>query len=162
MTNAPKLVRLDHVERLLREGRSRADVVTELARHGASPRSVDRLIAECRQRWANEAAEQRPSALAVTLVRLDRLSPILEAEKAWGPLVQLEKLRADVQGLRSHRVEVDGSVELRAAPAVDEPLTTHEVQLAQVVIETERARLSPPASSTNPTVPEPDTKLGER
>lgn len=104
--------RLDHVERMMRDGRTRADVVASMAAtFGVSPRAADEYIRRARERLATEAKGTREAERSATIARLDRLSKKAEARGAFGAAVNAERLRAQVLGLMAPQaVEVSANV----------------------------------------------------
>jgi hypothetical protein len=117
VTKAEKQRRLDHVERMLRDGCSRADVVASMAStFHASPRAADEYIRRARDRWAAESKDVRDVERTATLARLDRLSGKAETRGAFSAAVSAEKLRAQVTGLLAPQ-----TVEVRATVATKEP-----------------------------------------
>ena len=138
--------RLAVVEELLRDGHARHEVVAAMEqRFAASPRATDDYIRRARARWATEAAATRGTARERTVARLTALARTLEAKGAWGPLVQIERLLADVLGVRApQQVDVrtavpppeepDMDVEDAVAALVESvPLITSLVQRGSVV-----------------------------
>ena len=64
--------RLDHADKLLRDGKSRADVVDSMVwTFGVSTRAADSYIAKVRERWAEESKGGREVERAATMARLD-------------------------------------------------------------------------------------------
>ncbi len=120
--------RLDHAEKLLREGKPRAEVVESMTRtFGVSTRAVDSYIARTRERWASESKDVREVERAVTLARLDRLSGKAEHRGAFAAAVGAEKLKAQVNGLLAPQaIEVKATV-TSATPAADENLSDQQI-----------------------------------
>jgi hypothetical protein len=84
---------------------------------GASARAADDYVRRARARWAADAAEARSTERERTIARLSALARTLEGRAAWGPLVQVERLLADVRGVRAaQRVDITTST----APARDD------------------------------------------
>ena len=94
--------RLSCVERLLANGVSRADIVAEV---GLPARTTDSYIARVRQAWQESAQQDRESARASALGRLLALRERMLDARAWGPLVRVEQLICDLQGLRNGHAE---------------------------------------------------------
>jgi hypothetical protein len=109
--------RLDYADNLLRNGKSRADVVAEMAgTFGISTRAADSYIARVRSNWVEESKAGREVEREAALARLDRLSGKAEQRGQFGAAVSAEKLRAQVTGiLEPKTVNVTASVE--ATPA---------------------------------------------
>lgn len=104
--------RTARVAELLQAQAARADIIAVMsAEFGAAPRTVDDYIARARDRFAVEAAGTAEEERAAALARLDRLAKKLEAKGAWSALVNVERLLADVRGLRR------GTVAVEARPA---------------------------------------------
>lgn len=120
--------RLDHADKLLREGKPRAEVVESMARtFGVSTRAADSYIAKVRERWATDSKDVREVERAVTLARLDRLSGKAEGRGAFGAAVSAEKLKAQVNGLLAPQaVEVKATV-THATAAADENLSDQQI-----------------------------------
>jgi hypothetical protein len=110
--------RLDHADKLLRDGKARADVVDSMVRtFGVSTRAADSYIAKVRERWAEESKGTRDVDRSATLARLDRISGKAENRGAFGAAVSAEKLRAQVTGLLvPQAVEVKATIAIVAAP----------------------------------------------
>jgi hypothetical protein len=110
--------RLDHADKLLRDGKARADVVDSMVRtFGVSTRAADSYIAKVRERWAEESKGTRDVDRSATLARLDRISGKAENRGAFGAAVSAEKLRAQVTGLLvPQAVEVKATIATAAAP----------------------------------------------
>jgi hypothetical protein len=80
--------RLDHADKLLRDGKPRAEVVESMTRmFGVSTRAADSYIAKARERWASESKDVREVERGVTLARLDRLSGKAEHRGAFAAAV---------------------------------------------------------------------------
>ncbi len=120
--------RLDHADKLLREGKARAEVVEEMTRaFGVSTRAADSYIAKTRERWVAESRDVREVERGVTLARLDRLSGKAEGPGAFGAAVSAEKLKAQVNGLLAPQtVEVKATV-THAQSAADENLSDQQI-----------------------------------
>lgn len=100
--------RTARVAELLKAQASRADILAVMsAEFGAAPRTVDDYIARARDRFAVETAATSQEERAATLARLDKLARKLEAQGAWSALVNVERLLADVRGLRRGTVAVE-------------------------------------------------------
>ncbi len=127
--------RLDHADKLLREGKPRAEVVESMTRaFGVSTRAADSYIARARERWASESRDVREVERGVTLARLDRLSGKAEGRGAFGAAVSAEKLKAQVNGLLAPQaIEVTATV-TNAAPAADEDLSDQAIAEELVAI----------------------------
>jgi hypothetical protein len=104
--------RLDLADGMLRDGRSRAEVIRALrSQHGVSLRTADQYIRRARERWAAESKEGRTAEREVTLARLTHLSSKAEQRGAFAAAVAAERLRADVLGLRApEQLQVQASV----------------------------------------------------
>jgi hypothetical protein len=100
--------RTARVAELLRAQASRADILTVMsAEFGAAPRTVDDYIARARDRFAIDSAVTAQEERGSTLTRLDKLARKLEAQGAWSALVNVERLLADVRGLRRGTVTIE-------------------------------------------------------
>lgn len=119
--------RLDHADKLLREGKPRAEVVESMARtFGVSTRAADSYIAKVRARWATESKDVREVERGVTLARLDRLSGKAEGRGAFGAAVSAEKLKAQVNGLLAPHA-VEATTVTHATAAADENLSDQQI-----------------------------------
>jgi len=117
ISKAEKLRRQHRVEQLMLLGTSRKELVHCMGvEFRCRPRTVDDYIAAVRQTWAEAAAARRPHERELALRRIENLAKKLEETGAWGPRVALERLRADVCGLRHYaRPEEPPRPELRFA-----------------------------------------------
>jgi transposase len=112
--------RLAAVESLLREGRSRSEVVGEMAaRFGASMRTADDYIARVRQAWAGDAGARREAEREATVTRLEDLSRKAEKRGAFGAAVAAERLLADVRGVRAPQELEVRTTQAQPPPEVD-------------------------------------------
>lgn len=102
MADAEVQRRVSCVERLLANGVSRSDIIAQV---GLPARTTDSYIARVRQAWQDHAQQGRESARASALGRLMALREQMVDARAWGPLVRVEQLICDLQGLRSGPVE---------------------------------------------------------
>lgn len=104
--------RLRFVESLLVRGHARREIVAELSRQfGASTRTADDYIRRVRDEWQKEADATASHRRAEARARLMRLRLTLEGEQAWTAIVSVERLLADLDGLR-----VQPSVQLTSQP----------------------------------------------
>jgi hypothetical protein len=118
--------RLAAVESLLREGRSRQEVVAEMAsRFGASTRTADDYIARVRHAWAGDAAARREADRGATIARLEDLSRKAEKRGAFGAAVGAERLLADVRGVRAPQELEVRTTQAQPPPELD--LTEEQV-----------------------------------
>lgn len=93
--------RLRFVESLLALGHARREIVAEVARKfGASTRTADDYIRRVREEWQTEAEGSAPQRRDESRARLMRLRLVLESKMAWSALVSVERLLADLDGLR--------------------------------------------------------------
>ena len=118
MSKAEYALRLDLADRMLRDGRSRADVVKAMrAEFGSSTRAADAYMRRTRDRWTSESAATRPTDRDATIARLEHLSGKAEKRGAFAAAVGAERLLADVRGVRApERVEVHADVASAPAP----------------------------------------------
>lgn len=85
------------IEQMLASGKTRH----EMARATGMPlRTVDEYARRVRARWQEDAQAHANDARGRALRRLLALRERLLAANAWGPLVSLERLIADVEGVR--------------------------------------------------------------
>lgn len=119
--------RLDFADKMLRDGRSRGDVVGAMAsRFGTSTRAADSYIARARRRWVEESKGTREVERVAALNRLDRLSGKAEKRGQFGAAVSAEKLRAQVTGiLATQAVEVKPAV--ATTTSNDEAMTDEQI-----------------------------------
>ena len=94
--------RLTLVERLLAEGVPRTAIAAEL---GLARRTVDGYISRVRRAWQVGAREGHESARARALNRLMELRLRLLDARAWGPLIRLEQLLCELEGVRGGPAE---------------------------------------------------------
>lgn len=118
------------------------------AEFGAAPRTVDDYIARARDRFAIDSAGTAQEERGTTLTRLDKLARKLEAQGAWSALVNVERLLADVRGLRRGTVTVEAAV-----TATQQPFP--EVSLEECIEECFLAVEAVASSWDNGTVPKP-------
>lgn len=112
--------RLAEVEALLATGAPRHEIVATMrARFGISERSVGSYIRKVRNRWAAESKEASATEREATVARLTKLSRRLEESGAWTALASIERLLADVRGVRGSR-RIDLHTELATEPVVPE------------------------------------------
>jgi hypothetical protein len=118
--------RLDHADKMLREGKSRAEVVDSMvSTFGLSTRAADSYIARTRERWAEDSKGVREVERGAALARLDRLSGKAEMRGQFGAAVSAEKLRAQVTGLLvPQAVEVKATI---ATTTAEPPMTMEQV-----------------------------------
>lgn len=108
--HAEILLRLAIIEDMLAEHHSTPHIVDECTRKwNCSPATVHRYMQRVRERWIDEREGQRGTDHERTLARLTRLARKLETRRAWGALMQAEKLIVDLLGVRApekhdHRV----------------------------------------------------------
>lgn len=121
--------------------------------YGATPaRTIDEYMRRVHRDWLTESKAERPSERAAFLAALDADLALYAKSKAWGAHQGARRLQARVLGLDVQQVDVRGGLTLTAArpPAEDEPLSTHELELATEILDRERARLAPVAYGTEP------------
>lgn len=125
---AEVLRRLDHADKLLREGTPRAEVVESMTRmFGVSTRAADSYIAKARERWADQSKDVREVERGVTLARLDCLSGKAEHRGAFAAAVSAEKLKAQVNGLLAPQaIEVKATL-TNGTPSADESLSDQQI-----------------------------------
>jgi transposase len=112
--------RLAVVESLLREGRSRSEVVNEMAaRFGASTRTADDYIARVREAWAGNAGARREAERGATIARLEDLSRKAEKRGNFAAAVAAERLLADVRGVRAPQELEVRTTQAQPPPEVD-------------------------------------------
>jgi hypothetical protein len=104
--------RLNEVEKLLSRGAARSEII-ELTQ--LRPRTADDYIRRVREAWCANAEETRGSVRGAARGRLMVLRERLLHAGAWGPLVNLEKLILDLEGLRGPPAAVADSNERAAA-----------------------------------------------
>lgn len=93
--------RLRFVESLLARGHARREIVAEVSRKfGASTRTADDYIRRVREEWRKEAEVTAPQRRDETRARLMKLRLTLEGKSAWSAVVSVERLLADIDGLR--------------------------------------------------------------
>jgi hypothetical protein len=105
--------RLGCVERLLAAGVSRADIVAQV---GLPARTTDSYVARVRRAWQQHAAQDREAARASALGRLMALREQMLDARAWSPLVRVEQLICELQGLRGGPVETAAKNESAPQP----------------------------------------------
>jgi hypothetical protein len=89
--------RLNEVEKLLAKGAARSEIIE---RTQLRPRTADDYIRRVREAWHADAQQNRQSVREQARDRLMLLRDRLLQAGAWGPLVSLEKLILDLEGLR--------------------------------------------------------------
>ena len=141
------------VSQLLAQGMPDRDIVSvcldpERALDFGQAWRVHRLLAEIKDQWAHDDAEQAPRLKAMAVRRLLGSIQSARADKAWTAVASLERTLADIQGTREPvRIEVDVTAEQRHAIAG----AIATMQPAQVLALAERmrelkSRLLPPAA----------------
>lgn len=95
--------RLKIVEEQLARGAPRAEIIASM---GLPARTVDGYLRRVRDSWQADARSDRQDLRSRSLGRLMGLRERLLHARAWAPLVALERLIADVEGVRS--VTYDG------------------------------------------------------
>lgn len=129
--------RLDHADKMLRDGKPRAEVVESMvSTFGVSTRAADSYIARARERWAEESKGAREVERTSTLARLARLSGKAEKRGHFGAAVSAEKLRAQVTGLLApHAIEVKATI-AAPPPQPEEPLTDEDIdrELSEIAL----------------------------
>ena len=116
--------RLSKVEQLLAQGTPRSEII-ELTQ--LRPRTADDYIRRVRDSWRTDAEESRAGIRDQALSRLITLRDRLVQAGAWGPLVNLEKLILDLEGLRG-RPAPDGGTDERATPVQVPALTAGDLR----------------------------------
>jgi hypothetical protein len=100
--------RLELVEDLMAQGYSRTQVARKL---GLKQRTTDRYRAVITARWHQRYEEERPQQMERMLGRLERLARKMEVAGAWGPRAQVERLMADIRGVRApEKLQVQAQV----------------------------------------------------
>jgi hypothetical protein len=94
--------RVKVVEEHLARGAPRSEII---AATGLPPRTVDGYLRRVRESWRDDALEGRQDLRCRSLDRLMALRERLLRAQAWSPLVALERLIADVEGVRRVRDE---------------------------------------------------------
>ena len=89
--------RLKFVEEQLARGTPRSEII---ASTGLPARTVDGYLKRVRESWRDDAHEGRQDLRGRSLSRLMALRERLLHARAWAPLVALERLIADVEGVR--------------------------------------------------------------
>jgi hypothetical protein len=89
--------RLRLVEEMMAAGKTRAEMVSLT---GLPARTLDGYTKRVRGQWQEQAVTESLDARGRALDRLMALRERLLAAGAWGPLVSLERLIADVEGVR--------------------------------------------------------------
>lgn len=83
------------------------------------PSTVDRYLAKMRERWAKPSEAKREEVLAFHRdLLLDLIADAREAKQR-NAVAQFERLLAEVDGVRVHRVAVGKSDDLRDLPDED-------------------------------------------
>ena len=96
---------MDKVEVLLLENRSQPWI----ARHLKMPlRTVADYAERAKKRWEERYAGDRETLRAQRLARINQLSSKAERARSWSAVSSLERLIADVHGLRTMRHELTG------------------------------------------------------
>lgn len=90
--------RLRIVEEQLGRGTPRAEIIASM---GLPARTVDGYLRRVRDSWREGADEGRQDLRSRSLGRLMGLRERLLRARAWAPLVALERLIADVEGVRN-------------------------------------------------------------
>jgi hypothetical protein len=112
--------RLQLVAQILAAGHSRAALVEMLTKKfGMAERTTDDYIAAVKQRWAAAGAAQLEEHRGRMMQRLDDLGIKLEQKESWVPLVQVERLKGDILGVR-RPFEVAISTPKTESTALDE------------------------------------------
>ncbi len=109
--------RLKIVEEQLARGAPRSEII---ASTGLPARTVDGYLRRVRESWRDDAQEGRQDLRGRSLSRLMALRERLLRAQAWSPLVALERLIADVEGVRGPPMHSDPDPRLEAeakAPA---------------------------------------------
>lgn len=101
-----RLTELHHrwniVERLIISGMQPHEIIVECdKRWGVSHWTATRYMEAVRRRWQEEREHFRGTESDATIVRLTKLAQKLERKEAFSPLVQVEKLLADVRGVKA-------------------------------------------------------------
>lgn len=92
------------VAKLMAEGKTRREMV---ALTGLPARTLDAYTQRVREDWQAQARSNSQDARGRALDRLLALRERLLAANAWGPLVSLERLIADVEGVRGGGTPVE-------------------------------------------------------
>jgi hypothetical protein len=147
--------RTARVAELLRAQASRADILAVMSvEFGAAPRTVDDYIARARDRFAIDSAGTAQEERGATLARLDKLASKLEVQGAWSALVNVERLLADVRGLRR------GTVTIEPVVTATQPLP--EVSVEEAIEECFLAVEAVASSWDSGTFPKPHSARIER
>jgi hypothetical protein len=110
--------RLKIVEAQLARGAPRSEIIATM---GLPPRTVDGYLKRVRESWRDDAHEGRQDLRSRSLGRLMALRTKLLEAQAWSPLVALERLIADVEGVRNvadERPRARASAVSMAVPSV--------------------------------------------
>jgi len=105
-------IRYDIVEKMMIDGYPSGVITRQLeAERGWARTTTYRYMDEIRKRWLIDREAERSTDAERTIARLTDLAFELRDEKAWSPLMQCEKLMADVRGVAApqkhdHRVAV--------------------------------------------------------
>jgi hypothetical protein len=121
---------------------------------GMSPRACDDYLRRVSAEWAAERAEARPTEREQTIARLTRLARTLEKRGAWGPLVALERLLAEVRGVRAP-ARGDVAAEVKAEVKQAEPIQAGLERLTDAELETLEALLCKVEGRNPPSSPAP-------
>ena len=106
------------VSQLLAQGMPDRDIVSvcldpERALDFGQAWRVHRLLAEIKDQWAHDDAEQAPRLKAMAVRRLLGSIQSARADKAWTAVASLERTLADIQGTREPvRIEVDVTADM--------------------------------------------------
>ena len=98
VTDAEVQRRLTRVESMLAKGMTRSEVVGQM---GLPERTTDEYIARVRQAWRAQGESASQDARSRALDRLLALRERLLQERAWSPLVRVEQLLCELEGVRN-------------------------------------------------------------
>ncbi len=120
-----------------------------IASTGLPARTVDGYLRRVRESWRDDAQEGRQDLRGRSLDRLMALRERLLRAQAWSPLVALERLIADVEGVRNATQQAPQTRALnapRASPSITAEGLRERLPLlvqasARLALRTEDARL---------------------
>jgi hypothetical protein len=130
--------RVKVVEEHLARGAPRSEII---AATGLPPRTVDGYLRRVRESWRDDALEGRQDLRCRSLDRLMALRERLLRAQAWSPLVALERLIADVEGVRNATEEGPRARAL-GAPRASPSITTEGLRERLPLLVQASARLA--------------------
>jgi hypothetical protein len=98
VSNAEVQRRLVRVEGMLAKGTTRSEIVSQM---GLPERTTDEYIARVQHAWRVQGQSASQDARSRAQDRLLALRERLLAERAWSPLVRVEQLLCELEGVRN-------------------------------------------------------------